>query len=103
MSKSILKKELQKLTKEQLIDQISELYDTYKPVKEYYQTFLNPGNIQELFEKYKAIIVHEFYPKTKSWNPKIRFSEWGRNNMQIAIQLVKYPTRAPSSGAANKV
>ena len=74
MSKSILKKELQKLTKEQLIDQISELYDTYKPVKEYYQTFLNPGNIQELFEKYKAIIVHEFYPKTKSWNPKIRFS-----------------------------
>ena len=74
MSKSNLKKELQKLAKEQLIEQITELYDTYKPVKEYYQTYLNPGNIQELFEKYKVIIVQEFYPNTKSWNPKLRFS-----------------------------
>ena len=74
MSKLQLKKELQRLSKEQLIEQITELYDSYKPVKEYYQTFLNPGNIQELFEKYKAIIVNEFYPNTKSWNPKTRFS-----------------------------
>ena len=74
MSKLQLKKELQKLTKEQLIEQIAELYDTYKPVKEYYNTFLNPGNIQELFEKYKAVIVNEFFPNTKSRNPKIRFS-----------------------------
>jgi len=37
MSKLQLKKELQKLTKEQLIEQITELYDSYKPVKEYYQ------------------------------------------------------------------
>jgi hypothetical protein len=74
MSKLQLKKELQKLTKDQLIEHITELYDTYKPVKEYYNTFLNPGNIQELFEKYKTIIVNEFYPNTKSWNPKTRFS-----------------------------
>jgi hypothetical protein len=74
MSKVQLKKELQMLTKEQLIEQITELYDSYKPVKEYYQTFLNPCNIQELFEKYKAVIVNEFYPNTKSWNPKTRFS-----------------------------
>jgi hypothetical protein len=52
MSKSKLKKELQKLNKEQLIEQITELYETYKPVKEYYNTFLNPDNIQELFQKY---------------------------------------------------
>jgi hypothetical protein len=74
MSKLQLKKELQMLTKEQLIEQIVELYDSYKPVKEYYQTFMNPNNIQELFEKYKAVIVNEFYPNTKSWNPKMRFS-----------------------------
>ena len=74
MSKSHLKKELQKLSKEQLIEQIVVLYDTYKPVKEYYQTFLNPENIQELYEKYKSVIVNEFYPKTKSGNPKFRFS-----------------------------
>ena len=74
MSKTQLKKELQMLTKEQLIEQICELYDTYKPVREYYKICLNPENIQELFEKYKAIIVHEFYPGKKSWNPKTRFS-----------------------------
>jgi len=74
MSKLQLKKELQKLTKEQLIEQITELYDTYKPVKEYYKTFLNSDNIQDLFTKYKAIIVHEFYPENKSRNPKLRFS-----------------------------
>jgi hypothetical protein len=74
MSKLQLKKELQKLTKEQLIEQIIELYDTYKPVNEYYKTYLNPDNIQDLFEKYKVIIVNEFYPNTKSCNPKTRFS-----------------------------
>ena len=62
MSKPQLKKELQKLGKEQLIEQICELYDTYKPVKEYYKIFLNPDSIQELFEKYKAIIVDKFNP-----------------------------------------
>jgi hypothetical protein len=74
MSKNQLKKELQKLTKEQLIEQIIELYDSYKPVKEYYQTFLNPGNIQAVYEKQKAVIVNEFYPKTKYPDPKLRFS-----------------------------
>ena len=74
MSKAQLKKELQKLSKEQLIEQITGMYDTYKPIKEYYDNYLNPGNIQQVFEKYKAIIVHEFYPETKSWNPKMRFS-----------------------------
>ncbi len=74
MSKTQLKKELQKLTKEQLIEQITELYDNYKPVKEYYSVYLNPNSGHDLFEKYKAIIVNEFYPNTKSWNPKLRFS-----------------------------
>jgi hypothetical protein len=27
-----------------------------------------------MFEKYKTVIVNEFYPKTKSFNPKTRFS-----------------------------
>ena len=74
MSITRLKNELQKLTKEQLIEQITVLYDTYKPVKEYYENYLNPRDIQEVYENYKVIIVHEFYPETKSWNPKMRFS-----------------------------
>ena len=62
MSKLQLKKELQRLTKEQLIEQITELYDIYKPVKEYYKTRLNPDGIQELYEKYKAVIIDKFHP-----------------------------------------
>jgi hypothetical protein len=74
MSKSQLKKELQKLNKEQLIEQIGELYDAYKPIREYYATFLNPDNIQEVFEKYRNIIINEFYPIPKLWEAKTRFS-----------------------------
>jgi hypothetical protein len=74
MSKTQLKKELQKLSKEQLIEQIAELYSLYKPVKEYFQSFLNPEGIQELFEKYKTVIINEFYPTAKTRGPKLRFS-----------------------------
>jgi hypothetical protein len=73
MSKLQLKKELQKLDKEQLIEIFAELYDTYKPVKEYFKTRLNPENIEDLFEKYKTAIVNEFYPSSKR-GPKLRFS-----------------------------
>jgi len=73
MSKLQLKKELQKLTKEQLIEIFAELYDTYKPVKDYFKTRLNPENIEDLFEKYKKVIINEFYPTTRL-RPKTRFS-----------------------------
>ncbi|HEY5392994.1 MAG TPA: DUF6155 family protein, partial [Hanamia sp.] len=66
-----LKKELQKLNREQLIEQVMDLYKKYKPVKEYYDFYLNP-NEKELFEKYKEIITNEFYPK--KGGPKMRFS-----------------------------
>ncbi len=72
MPKPNLKKELQKLTKEQLIEQIMDLYKKYKPVKEYYDFYLN-SNEKELFEKYREIITNEFYPK-KRGEPKMRFS-----------------------------
>jgi hypothetical protein len=73
MSKILLKKHLQSQSKEQIIEQVLELYNSYKPVKEYFTFYLNP-NEQGMFEKYKAVIVDEFYPKTKSFNPKTRFS-----------------------------
>jgi len=60
MSKSILKKELNKLTKEQLVEQILDLYEKNKAVKELYNFYLNPKNERELIEKYKKIIWKEF-------------------------------------------
>ena len=60
MSKPKLKKELQLLTKEQLIEQILDLYDKNKAAKEFYDFYLNPRNEKELLEKYKKQIRKEF-------------------------------------------
>ena len=73
MSKIALKKKLQSLTNEQMIETVLEMYDKLKPVKEYLEYYLNP-NEKEMFEKYKTIIVNEFYPIGKSAQPKTRFS-----------------------------
>jgi len=73
MSKSALKNQLISLTKGQIIEQVLDLYDNCKPAKEYLEYFLNP-NEKEMFEKYKVIIINEFYPKGKYVLPRTRFS-----------------------------
>jgi hypothetical protein len=73
MSKLELKKELQKFTKEQLIEQITELYATYKPVKEYYQIVLKPDSMLEVFGQYKSVIVNKFDPHKISRNLRTCF------------------------------
>jgi hypothetical protein len=60
MSQPRSKKELQCLTKEQLIEQILDLYDNNKTIKEFYDFYLNPKGEKELVEKYKKIIRKEF-------------------------------------------
>lgn len=60
MSKTAIKKELQKLTKEQLIEQILDLYEKNSAVKEFYNFYLNPKNEKVLVAKYKKIIRKEF-------------------------------------------
>jgi hypothetical protein len=73
MSKSTLKKHLQTLSKEQVIETILEIYDAVKPAKEYLEYYLSPDE-KAMYEKYKKVITDEFSPKTKSNNPKLRFS-----------------------------
>ncbi|MFT4205335.1 MAG: DUF6155 family protein [Chitinophagaceae bacterium] len=60
MSKTALKKELQKLSKEQLIEQILDLYGKNKTVKTFYDFYLNPTNEKKLLEKCKKEIRKEF-------------------------------------------
>jgi AICAR transformylase/IMP cyclohydrolase PurH len=60
MSKTALKKELSNLSKEQLVEQILDLYDKNKSVKEFYNFYLNPRNEKDLAAKYKKIIRKEF-------------------------------------------
>ena len=73
MPKPTLRAHLQSLTQSQLVELVMEMNKNLKPVKEYLEYYMNP-NEQEMLEKYRKIIVNEFYPNTKSWSPKTRFS-----------------------------
>ena len=61
MSKRELRKYLKDLTKEQLEDQIVDLYERFKQVKEYYDFAFNPKE-NELIEQCRFQISKEYYP-----------------------------------------
>lgn len=61
MSKRELRKYLKELTKDQLEDQIVDLYERFKPVKEYYDFVFNPKE-NELIEQCRFQISKEYYP-----------------------------------------
>ena len=61
MSRAKLKKYLQTLPKEQVIEVILELYDARKEAKDYLEFYLTPDSNAEL-EKCKKIIRQEFFP-----------------------------------------
>ena len=61
MSKRELRKYLKELTKEQLEEQIADLYNRFKEVKEYYDFAFNP-NENQLIELCRFQISKEYYP-----------------------------------------
>jgi len=61
MSKRDLKKYLFDLNKEQLEEQIMELYDKFKEVKIYYDFAFNP-NETKLIKEAKIKVTNEYYP-----------------------------------------
>lgn len=61
MSKRELRKYLKELTKEQLENQIIDIYDRFKDVKEYYDFAFNPKE-NELIELCRFQISKEYYP-----------------------------------------
>ena len=74
MSKAKLKKYLQTLSKEQVIEVILELYDARKEAKDYLEFYLTPDNNAEL-EKCKKAIRQEFFPTrgfSEKYNPQIQ-------------------------------
>jgi len=65
MSKRDLKKYLTGLEKEQLEEQLLELYDKFSDVKTYYDFVFNPKE-EKLVQEAKAKIANEYFPvKTK--------------------------------------
>lgn len=57
-----VKSELIKLDKNTLIKHISELYKKHKPVKEYFDFYINP-NENEILQQYKEKVSKGFFPK----------------------------------------
>jgi len=72
MSKRELRKYLKELTKEQLEEQIADLYNRFKDVKEYYDFAFNPKENQ-LMEQCRFQISKEYYP-VSSRKAKLRRS-----------------------------
>lgn len=72
MSKRDLKKYLNELSKEQLEEQLLELYDKFKDVKVYYDFVFNPKET-DLVKEAKLKISNEYFP-IKSKKPKMRRS-----------------------------
>ena len=76
MSKRDLKKYLSELTKEQLEEQIIELYEKFSPVKVYYDFAFNPKE-DKLLQECKLKISNEYFPIKASGRkskPKMRRS-----------------------------
>ena len=73
MSKAKLKKYLQTLSKEQVIEVMIELYDARKEAKEYLEFYLAPDSNAEL-EKCKKAIRQEFFP-TRGFSEKPSFTK----------------------------
>jgi hypothetical protein len=72
MSKSTIKKLLQSMTKEDIIEMVLDMYSARKEAKEYLEFYAKPDEKGKL-EEYKAIIQDEFYPKRRR-EPQTRFS-----------------------------
>lgn len=72
MSKRDLKKYISELSKEQLQEQIIELYDKFTPVKTYYDFAFNPKE-DKLLDECKLKISNEYFP-IRSKKAKLRRS-----------------------------
>lgn len=75
-----IKAELTKLDKDSLIKHISELYKKYKPVKEYFDFYINPDE-EEVLAVYKAKVREGFYPK-RGYNLKLSMSRKAINDLK---------------------
>lgn len=64
MSKRALTKYLQSLPKEELENQVLDLYSRFKPVKDYYNFVFNPKE-DKLVDEAKAKIANEYFPEKR--------------------------------------
>jgi hypothetical protein len=75
-----VKTELNKLEKEDLIKHISELYKKFKPVKEYFDFYIDPDE-KKLLEQYKEKVTEGFFPK-RGYQLKLSISRKAINDFK---------------------
>ncbi|GGF15340.1 DUF6155 family protein [Flavobacterium limi] len=86
MSKRDLKKYLAELDKEQLEEQIIELYEKFSAVKVFYDFVFNPKE-DKLLQESKTKISHEYFPVKKpgaKWRPKAKMRR------SVAQKIIKH-------------
>ncbi|SNR92911.1 DUF6155 family protein [Flavobacterium sp. ov086] len=86
MSKRDLKKYLTELTKEQLEEQIIELYEKFSPVKTYYDFVFNPKE-DKLLQECKVKISHEYFPIKK---PNAKRRPKAKMRRSVAQKYIKH-------------
>jgi len=75
-----VKSELNKLDRKTLIKLISELYKKYKPVKEYFDFYVNPDE-KKLLEQYKEKVTEGFFPN-RGYDIKLSISRKAINDFK---------------------
>ncbi len=84
MSKLDLKKYIATLTKEQLEEQLVDLYDKFPPVKVYYDFVFNPKE-EKLLQEAKLKISHEYFPLKKG-----RKKPKAKMRRSVAQKIIKH-------------
>ncbi len=86
MSKRDLKKYLGELSKEQLEEQIIELYEKFSPVKVYYDFVFNPKE-DKLLQECKVKISQEYFPIKK---PNSKRRPKAKMRRSVAQKYIKH-------------
>ncbi|MCD9573936.1 DUF6155 family protein [Flavobacterium soyae] len=86
MSKRDLKKYLTELSKEQLEEQLIELYEKFSPVKVYYDFVFNPKE-DKLLQESKVKISHEYFPVKK---PNTKRRPKAKMRRSVAQKIIKH-------------
>lgn len=79
MNVTDIKKYLMSLDQSTIIGEVVELFRNFELVKDYYETKLNTESTSTIFEKYKDVITHEFFPKRGFGKARLKWTPSSRH------------------------
>lgn len=81
-----LKRYLKHVSREQLADEISDLFTKFESVRDYYHTKLLPEGETTVIEKYKDIIKNEFFPARGFGKARLSVAKKAVSNYKIVCR-----------------